>query len=690
MVSSGTLPSDDNFLRHLRRAGVTAPVVAFGPSAHFALDAWLADGLVQAVLEGEPEAALGDALARAGAGGAQGRVQANSLCPDRYRGRHIGDLDGIPMPAWDLVAWARYGALSALTSRGCPAGCAYCAYTVPQGPAFRSQSVDRTVAELAWLVDSFAPGKIYLRDPVFAHDGARAAAICEGLVARKVRPRFNCESRPEHLEDDLLRLMQAAGCYMVKIGLESADPAVLGATGRLSEAEAGDYLGRALGVARTCLALGMRCQVYVMVGLPGETPASLRVTESALRRFPAGVVVRARAYEQHPGAELQAPSALVEDGTLTRLEEAPAGHGWRSALGRVGRALPTVARRSGPAPSLGTAAVPDRTGALPAAAGAAAPALLRGARVFVTGGNGFVGGHVVQLLVAEGAAVTVLLRSGSAPGPLTGLPVDLVKGDLVAPDEWRRALEGCDLCFHIAALYARAERAADLYRTNVSGTAALLEACAGAGVRRVVVTGTVGILGRSKSTGARGPDESAAFDLWRRASPYVRSKHLAVLAAESWEDAGVEVITVLPTAPVGPGDARPSPTGQAILATLRGEAANYPRGGVNHAPVADVAAGHLLAATRGRPGRRYILGHLGGNLTYSAFVDLVAAASGGLRRRPSAPKPAGPGLPPALTADPSRAITELGLPQSDLAAAFAEAVAWFRAAGMAPGMEKAA
>ena len=211
---------------------------------------------------------------------------------------------------------------------------------------------------------------------------------------------------------------------------------------------------------------------------------------------------------------------------------------------------------------------------------------------------------------------------------------------------------------------------------NVDAIAALLAACAAAGVTRVVHTSTVGTVGRP--VGEDFPDEATPFNLWDQASGYVRSKYLGEQIAQTWNGAGLEVLIVKPTAPVGAGDARPSATGRRIVAALRGQVTPYPPGGVNHAPVADIAAGHLLAAERGEPGRAYILGHRAGNLDHAAFLRLVAEAAGIQALQPSQRAVSG-GLPDALTADPARAIRELGMPQGDLRAAFAEAVAWFRA-----------
>jgi dihydroflavonol-4-reductase len=126
------------------------------------------------------------------------------------------------------------------------------------------------------------------------------------------------------------------------------------------------------------------------------------------------------------------------------------------------------------------------------------------------------------------------------------------------------------------------------------------------------------------------------------------------------------------------GDRRPSATGQRVVDFLAGRRPDYPSGGMNLCPVDDIAAGHLLAAQRGQPGRRYILGHTAGNLDEAGFLALLAQVSG-----LPIPPPAGPPAsrrPLSLTANPQRAVAELGLPQSDLAAAVAAAVDFYRMA----------
>jgi dihydroflavonol-4-reductase len=284
-------------------------------------------------------------------------------------------------------------------------------------------------------------------------------------------------------------------------------------------------------------------------------------------------------------------------------------------------------------------------------------------------------------LSAAGVRVTALARVAPEmlPPELAGLPgVSWAQGDLLAPAEWAAQLRGCDVLFHVAALYSsRPADAHALYAVNAGGTQALLAAAAETGVQVVVHTSTIGTIGRPLD-GAPA-DEETPFNLWPGASDYVRSKWLGEAAALWWNQRGLPVIVVHPTAPVGAGDRKPTATGQRIVDFLAGRRPDYPAGGMNLCPVEDIAAGHLLAAQRGQPGRRYILGHAAGNLDETAFLALLAQTSGQPIPSPVA-RPAGR-RPLSLTANPRRAIDELSLPQSNLRQAMAEAVTFYRSTG---------
>ena len=686
MVSEGTSQADANFLRLLERAIRQAGQqgqrrflrLLFGPSAHLVAGPWLEAGLAECALLGEPEGAIAAAVNGIVSGDFRGAAYAGGLVQELYADDSrvtsgARGLDSLPFPAWDLVAWQQYEAPGLLSSRGCPMGCRYCGYVVAQGTAFRAQSPERTVDELDWLARGARPPWVFLRDPVFAYDRKRVISICEGILARGITIRWQCESRPEHFDQELLTLMQRAGCNCVKIGLETGAPESLVALGRVTDVGAAQaYLERTTKVASICRNLGLECRVFVMAGLPAGVREDLAATHRSLGGLPRESIIHAKRYIRHPGISLAGSGAEIGHGALEWLRQAntPRPPFWRRALRRLAKQARIQLRG-------GHVAVEP---AMPTADAAADQAQvdLGGVRVFLTGGNGFLGGHVARALAASGAHVVALVRPGSALGALADLPCEIVRGDLTDVRSWGRELAGCVYCFHLAALYAGSDQADAMYEVNVAGVSRLLAACVETGVRRVVHTSTIGTVGQGG--GEEGlPDETTDFGGWELASHYVRSKRLGEAVAESWNGTGIEVVIVKPTAPIGAGDDRPTATGARILAALRGDPFSYPPGGINHVPVRDAAMGHLLAAQRGVAGRTYILGHRQGNLGMSAFLKLASDAAGlPLRSERASIAASGPA---SLVANPSRAISELGLPQTDLAGAFAEAVNYFRTTG---------
>lgn len=226
----------------------------------------------------------------------------------------------------------------------------------------------------------------------------------------------------------------------------------------------------------------------------------------------------------------------------------------------------------------------------------------------VTGATGFVGANLVRELLTDGDAVRALVRPGRDRRNLTGLEVELAEGDLRDAESLRRALTGVSVLYHVAAdyrLWARDPR--ELYASNVNGTRNILEAARGAGVERVVYTSTVGTLGIPRDGGPG--TETTPVSLDQMVGHYKRSKFLAEREAERFAREGLDVVIVNPSAPVGPWDVKPTPTGKMIVDYLRGRMVASLDTGLNLVHVRDVARGHILAAQKGRSGEKYILGH---------------------------------------------------------------------------------
>jgi dihydroflavonol-4-reductase len=244
----------------------------------------------------------------------------------------------------------------------------------------------------------------------------------------------------------------------------------------------------------------------------------------------------------------------------------------------------------------------------------------------VTGATGFVGSHVARQLVSAGHPVRILARKNSNLQPLDGLSVERVEGDLRNAVSLERAMRGVRRVFHVAADYRLSARnPVELYESNVDGTRLLLEAARDAGVERIVYTSSVATMAVPAHDGAL-PNEETRAALHQMIGHYKRSKFLAELEAVKAASAGVPVVIVNPTAPVGPGDWKPTPTGRIIVDFLNGKMPAYVDTGLNVVPVEDVAAGHLLAAEKGRIGERYILGAR--NMTLKQILDALARITG--------------------------------------------------------------
>ena len=316
---------------------------------------------------------------------------------------------------------------------------------------------------------------------------------------------------------------------------------------------------------------------------------------------------------------------------------------------------------------------------------------------FVTGASGFIGANLVRALLARGWRVRALVR-GEAPS-LAGLDVELVHGDLFA-DVLEEAMSGCDALFHLAAAYSLWHRdQKDVQLTNILGTRHALQAARRVRVPRAVHTSSVAAIGvRADGVPADETYQQPFNDL---IGTYKRSKYLAEVEARQALGAGQDVVIVNPSTPVGPWDAKPTPTGEIIVRFLNGRMPAYVDTGLNLIDVRDVAAGMIAAYERGVTGERYILGHE--NLTLRELLERLAALAGRAAPRirlpyviPLAYAALGEhvlarfGIAPDVSLesvrmakqrmfyDAQKAVRELGLPQSSVTEALADGVTWFR------------
>ncbi len=254
---------------------------------------------------------------------------------------------------------------------------------------------------------------------------------------------------------------------------------------------------------------------------------------------------------------------------------------------------------------------------------------------FVTGATGFVGSHVVRRLLSRGDRVRILARNSSRKSNIEGLGCEVVIGDLKNMMSLVRCVQGCSRVYHVAADYRLwARRPEEIYESNVAGTRNLLSACCEAGVQKVVYTSTAGTIG--PPLGDRPADEDSPVRLDDMTGHYLRSKFMAEQVAREFASAGLPLVIVNPTMPVGAGDIKPTPMGRVILDFIRGRMPAYVEANLNIVCVDDVARGHLLAEEKGRPGERYILG--GETWSLEEILDTLARISGRFTPRVRIPR----------------------------------------------------
>ncbi len=327
-------------------------------------------------------------------------------------------------------------------------------------------------------------------------------------------------------------------------------------------------------------------------------------------------------------------------------------------------------------------------------------------KALVTGATGFIGSNLVRELLRQGFQVRALAREGSDRRNLEGLDVEVAGGDLRQKDSLDRALEGCDVLFHVAANYSFwTPRPREVYETNVEGTRNVLNAALAAGVSRVVYTSTESTIGIS-GKGCLGTEEwvSEAGSL---SGHYKKSKLMAERVALDMYRAGLPLVIVNPTTPVGLFDRKPTPTGQLIVDYVNRRMPAYVNTGLNLVDVEDVARGHILALRKGCAGERYILGNR--NYTLKEIFNMLEGVTGipaprvrlplwaalgvayvdefvsgrVLKKRPGIPVAAVKTASKVRHFDCSKASNELGYAPAPVEPALERAVRWFHDNGYA-------
>ena len=324
-------------------------------------------------------------------------------------------------------------------------------------------------------------------------------------------------------------------------------------------------------------------------------------------------------------------------------------------------------------------------------------------KVFVTGATGFIGASLVRELLDQNCEIRALARPGSDRRNLDGLDIELFEGDLRDRDSLEKGLAGCDTLFHAAADYRLWTCNPEvMYAINVQGTRNILEAALTRGLSKVVYTSSVGTLG-NPGNGTPG-NEKTPVSFADMVGHYKKSKFLAEREAEAFISRGLPLIIVNPSTPVGKLDIKPTPTGKIIVDFLNKKMPAYLDTGLNLIDVEDCAKGHVLAAMRGKVGEKYILGNQ--NMTLREIFGMLE----GISRIP-APKVRLPYLPILIAAhvneavswltrrepliplagvqmagkfmyfDSSKAIKELGLPQTPVRQALQKAIDWFCGTG---------
>lgn len=326
------------------------------------------------------------------------------------------------------------------------------------------------------------------------------------------------------------------------------------------------------------------------------------------------------------------------------------------------------------------------------------------AKTLVTGAAGFIGSHVVLELLKQNREVRALVLRGENTKNLDGLDIETFEGDVLDPDSMKKAMQGCNRLFHLAAIYALwLPNRRKMYDVNVTGSQNVLWAAYKAGVERVVYTSSVAALG--VEPGEQPANENTEFNQITKANDYIFSKYLSDRDAKVFAREGLPLTIVNPAFPFGARDIAPTPTGQILLDVVNGKTPGYFDAGFSIVDVEDVARGHILAEEKGKVGESYLMANK--NLTFKEFLELVMRVTGVQVKLRKIPVSVAIGLgylleywsnrwshrPPFISAkalryarqylyfDNSKARNELGLEFTPVESSVRRAVEWFRENG---------
>ena len=320
--------------------------------------------------------------------------------------------------------------------------------------------------------------------------------------------------------------------------------------------------------------------------------------------------------------------------------------------------------------------------------------------ILVTGATGFLGSHVARKLVERGERVRILLRKTSRTSNIKDIDAERAYGDILDIDSVKEALKGCDTLYHVAGIVS--SRKSDYRRMeeiNVKGTFNVLSSALEAGVKKAVYTSSVAAIGVDPGGGIA--NEKTPFTLEPMSIQYINTKYYAEKEALKFYEKGLPLVIVNPSVVIGAGDIYLSSTALIVWYCKR-KFPGYMDGGVNVVDVEDVAEGHILAAEKGRVGERYILGNR--NLSIKECFSILeritgipspkrkvpyfmALTAGFIRERiirGSSPSFVLQDVDSAKAGrlywyfDSSKAVRELGFPQTPVEESLKKTIKWFR------------